>query len=233
MTEDLKEFDKLIKEKNISYVDKMSEESKKLAEKIPNLKEKYEKVITARGHVIEASVKIETAFNELITKTGGEDLVMDHEKKEFHLITGARKEDDLGGLGFNSKAQIVREIIKKRLNEAPSHSPQPSEPDLLDDLDRYIAIRNIFAHAPISWFSQELEFDDNPCYKHFFKLDQKWKNVFLAFNEFMSLQIEILELIPLYIKSVLLKREIFSKILLGKSYEDILTEAKDQGKLGK
>jgi len=116
MTEDLKEFDKLIREKKISGVDKMLKESKKLTEKIPDLKEKHEKVVIARGNVIEASVKVEMAFDELITKTGGEDLVMNPEKKEFHLITGAIEENRLigsKGLRFGYKIKILKEILMK------------------------------------------------------------------------------------------------------------------------
>lgn len=292
MTEDLKEFDKLIKEKKISDVDKMLEESKKLTEaKIPDLKERHEKVVIARGNVIEASIKVEMAFDELITKTGGEDLVLNPEKKEFHLITGARKENELGGLGFNDKVRILKEILKKIDDEItyrdylqskdwekknsyfvnhfkkckkcsgteqlctyhigyenfgkeevsdvevlcwycqlgqkpkPLELPNNPEPPLLADLERFVIIRDIFAHVPVSWFAKDLEFDDNSRYKHFFKLDPKWKSIPIAINEFMSLQKEILDLITAYIKSVLLKREIFSNVILGKSFSDILEEA--------
>jgi hypothetical protein len=294
MTEDLKEFDKLIKEKNISDVDKMLEESKKFVGKnIPNLKEKYDKVVLARGTVIEASIILETAFDEIITKTGGEDLVMKPEKKEFHLITGARKEDDLGSLNFNKKTKILKGILRKIEDENVyrdyiqseewkekdnyfinyfkkckkcdsteqlssyhisyenfgkegvsdievlcwscqiGRKPKPlellniPEPPLLTDLERIAVIRDIFAHVTISWLSKDLEFDDsNPCIKHLFNINPKWKNVSIAFNEFMNLQMEILELIPAYIKWILLKRELFSKMLLGKSYNEILEEAK-------
>ena len=291
MTEDLKEFDKLIKEKRISDVDTMLKESKNITEKIPDLKERHEKVVNARGNVIEASVKVEMAFDELITKTGGEDLVINPDKKEFHLITGARKENELGGLGFNAKVRILKEILKKIDNEITyrdyiqskdwekknsyfvnhfkkcrkcggteqlnsyhisyenfgkeevsdvevlcwycqlGHKSKPiellniPEPPLLTDLGRFVAIRDIFAHVPVSWFAKDLEFDDNPRYKHFFDLDHKWKSIPVAVNEFMSLQKEILDLITVYIKSVVLKREIFSNMLLGKSYKDILEEA--------
>lgn len=224
MAEDTKEFEKLIKEKEISDVDQMLKESKKLTTKIPNLKERHEKVVVARGNVIEASIKVEMAFDELIIKTGGEDLVLDHEKKEFHLITGAKKENELGSLGFKKKVRIIKEIVKKILNE----QPETLHPNLLEDLEKFVAIRNIFAHVPISWFAKKLEFDDNPRYKHFFRLNQKWKKVSIAINEFMILQKEILDLIPVYIKLVLLKRELFSNILLGRSFESILEEAKDK-----
>jgi len=292
MTEDLKEFDKLIKEKKISDVDKMLEESKKLTKDIPALRERHEKVVVARGNVIEASIKVEMSFDELITKTGGEDLVLNPEKKEFHLITGVKKENELGGLGFNRKVNIIRKIMKKvddeliyteylqskewekknkdfidhfkkcnkcsnteQLNsyhisyenfgnenikdvevlcwycglgrkQKPIDLTNQHEPPLLKDLEKFVALRDLFAHVPVSWFAKELEFDENPRYNHFFKLDQKWRSIPLALNEFMNLQKEILDLITDYIKSVVLKRELFSNILLGKSYNEILEEAK-------
>lgn len=288
MTEDLKEFDKLIKEKKISDVDKMLEESKKLTEKIPDLKERHEKVVIARGNVIEASIKVEMAFDELITKTGGEDLVMNPEKKEFHLITGVKKENELGGLGFKTKVNIIRKIMKKVDDETiyskylqskdwerknnnfidhfkkcsrcgnteqlhsyhisyenfgneknedvevlcwscgigrkqkPIDLTNQPEPPLLKDLEKFVDLRDIFAHVPVSWFAKELEFDENPRYNHFFKLDQKWRSIPLALNEFMNLQKEILNLIAAYIKSVMLKRELYSNILLGKSFSDVI-----------
>jgi hypothetical protein len=297
MTEDLKEFDKLIREKNISDVDKMLDESKKLTNNISDLKERHEKVVVARGNVLEASIKVEMTFDELITKTGGEDLVMIPEKKEFHLITGAKKENELGGLGFKTKVSVIRKIMKKvddetiysqylqskeweekdksfvdhfkkckkcgsmeqlyshhvsyinfgnekaedievlcwycglgRKQEPIELTNQP-EPPLLQDLEKFVALRDLFAHVPVSWFAKDLEFDENPRYNHFFKLDQKWRSITVAVKEFMSLQKEILDLITAYVKSVILKRELFSNILLGKSYKDILEEAKKKNKL--
>ncbi|MBS3089625.1 hypothetical protein J4461_01955 [Candidatus Pacearchaeota archaeon] len=296
MTEDLKEFDNLIKEKNISDVDRMTEESKRFVkEKIPNLNEKYKEVVIARGRVIEASIILETAFDELITKTGGEDLVINPEKKEFHLITGAKNKNELGGLGFNDKIRILKNILKKMDDEVvyrdyiqseewkkkdgyfinyfkkcskcgsteqlSTHHihyenfgkedipdvgvlcwycqlgkkstsielPNSPEPPLLSDLEKISKIRDIFAHVTISWLAKELEFDDsNPCTKHLFKLNPKWKNLPIAFDEFMNLQKEILVLIPVYIKNILLKREIFSNILLGGNYNDVLKKYSQQ-----
>jgi len=295
MVEDIKEFDKLIKEKNISDVDTMLKESKNITEKIPDLKERHEKVVVARGNVIEASIKVEMAFDELITKTGGEDLVINPEKKEFHLITGAIEENKIvgsHGLRFAGKVAVLKKILKKiddeitfrdylqskeweeRNNNFITHFkkcnkcggteqlssyhiryenfgkeevsdvevlcwycqlghkyksielPNIPEPPLLADLKRFVALRNIFAHVPVSWFAKELEFDDSIRYQHYFELDKKWKNVSFAVKEFMSLQKEILDLITVYIKSVVLKQELFSKILLGKDFKDILEEAK-------
>ncbi len=292
MTKDDEEFNKLIGEKNITDVDTMLEESKNLVKKIPNLGEKIEKVIMLRGIVIDSSIRIETAFDELIIRTGGKDLFINPEKKQLHLITGAKKENELGGLTFNNKTTIIKSIIKKMYDEftytnylqskdwekknnyfinyfkkcrkcgsteqlgsrhisyknfgkeqisdvevlcwycqigrepKPLELPNSPEPPLLANLDRFVAIRNLFAHLPISLFSKEPEFDDNPRYeKRYFRLDKKWKNVSVAFNEFINLQEEILGLTKFYIKQVLLKRERYSQILLGKSFNDILKEA--------
>ncbi|MBN1792485.1 hypothetical protein JW826_02265 [Candidatus Woesearchaeota archaeon] len=293
MTEDLKEYDKLIKEKGISDVNKMLEESKILTKNIPNLKERHEKVVAARGNVIEASVKIETALNELITKTGGENLVIDSEKKELHLITGAKKENELGSLpSFKKRMNVFKEILKKKNDEFtfteyiqseewkkkqidfvkhfkkcelcgeteqlsahhisyanfghesvsdvkvlcwqcqleqkqnPIKLPNSHEPPLFADLEKFVALRDIFAHVPISWFAKELEFDDNPQYKHFFKLDSKWKNVRVAFEEFMGIQKNILAVIPEYVKQVELERKMMSSILLGTELKNVSEDDK-------
>ena len=227
MVEDIKEFDKLVREKKISDVDEMLEESKKLTANIKDLREKHEKVVIARGNVIEASIKVEVAFDQLITKTGGEDLVINPDKKEFHLITGAIKEDKIKKLSFDDKIQKLKEIVEKSLKDSNIPIEKPS---LLDDLDRFRAIRNIFAHVPVSWFAKDLEFDDNQHYKHFFKIDESWRNISFAIKEFMTLQKEILDLITAYTKSVVLKRELFSNILLGKPYKEILEEARNKEK---
>lgn len=218
MTEDIKKFDELARERKISDVDTMIEESKNLTKKeIPNLKEKHEKVINARGNVIEAAIKIEVAFDHLITKTGGEDFVVDTDKKELHLTTGKIKESKIRDLTFNDKIIILKEIVEKSLDD---FAIPFDKPNLLDDLDRFRAIRNIFAHVPISFFSKELEFDDNPHYKHYFKLDERWRNIPFAFEEFMSLQKRILDLIAEYTKLEVFKRELLSRMILGKSYND-------------
>lgn len=95
------------------------------------------------------------------------------------------------------------------------------EPPLLEDLKRIVQLRNIFAHVPVNWFSKEPGFSDNPRYKHYFEFDEKWKNVSFAVKEFMNLQKEFLDLIIVYIKLVISKRDLFSNILLGKSYKEI------------
>jgi len=223
MAEDLEELRKLVREKNISTVEDMQNETSKFISKIPNLKEKYEKIVSARGYVLEPSTTIEIAFNELLTKTGGEDIVIDNEKKELYITSGIKKENELGGLSFEKKAKIVKEIIIKSLN-SPEELPKPN---ILDDFEKFVAIRNIFAHVPINWLTPELEFNTNFPYKHFFKLDPKWKDVSIAFNEFMAIQKEILEVIPRYIHRVLIKKKIISTILLGANFGDIPEDDKE------
>ena len=84
MTEDIEEFRKLVKEKKIKTVKEMQEESKKYVEKnIPGFKEKYEKVIKIRGDVLEGAIIMETAFNELLLRTGGENFVIDGENLHY------------------------------------------------------------------------------------------------------------------------------------------------------
>ena len=98
----------------------------------------------------------------------------------------------------------------------------------MDDFEKFVAIRDIFAHVPVNWFSSELEFNDDPPYKHFFKLDPKWKNLSTALNEFMNIQKDILEAIPRYIRLVLLKEKLISSILFGIDLEEINKDKKEE-----
>ena len=166
MEEDLKKFKKLIEEKKISTVEEMQAESIKLAKSIPHLKEKYERARMIRGDVMENCITLETSFNELLLRTGGPDLVINPEEKTFKLTTGLKEE--LGSIPtFKKRALAVKEIIANLLKE---HNPN-EDLSPLDNFEKLIAIRDIFAHVPINWFSPELEFNDNPPYKHFFKIN--------------------------------------------------------------
>lgn len=222
MVTDIEKFNNLIKEKNIKTVEEMQEESLKLVKSIPNIKEKYERARMIRGDIIENSIILETAFNELLLKTGGENLVIDHKEKTLRLITGTKKE--LGSLStFKKRALAVKEIMEKIFER----EEEKSELIGLNNFERIAALRDIFAHVPINWFPPELEFNDNPPYKHFFKLNPEWKNVNVACNEFLSLYGWILEAIPGYIRIILLKEKIMSNILFGKDIEDVLKENKE------
>lgn len=226
MGEDLKEFEKLANERNISDVDKMSKESKKSVMEIPNLKEKYKMISQARGHVIEASIKVEVALNELITKTGGKNVVFDHENQELNLITGVMKENQLGSLpSFNKRMRAFKEILEK-LEKVEGEEISKEVRRNLNNLDRFAKIRDLFAHVPLNWFSDELIFDDNPNYKHYFKAAKEWKVVDVAMKEFMEIQKWILDLIPTYINLILRERDMLSGLYLGKSFDEVVREGR-------
>ncbi|MCX6749121.1 MAG: hypothetical protein NTW17_00035 [Candidatus Pacearchaeota archaeon] len=207
------------KEKEIPTIEDMKKEALKFAESIPNLKEKHQWMTEIRGNVIEFSIIIEESFNEIITRTGKE-LVFNHEKEELYLIAGIRTKKDLPG--FTTKSRDMKKLIEKIFPELE----EVSKSNLLDAFKKFEAIRDIFAHVPINWRSSELEFDDNPPYYHFFYLNHKWKNVFAALSEFMSIHKWIIDVILTYNRHILLSQELYSRILLGKSFSAISEEAK-------
>jgi hypothetical protein len=280
--EDIEKFRKLVQEKKISTVEEMQKESKRYVEEnIPNFKEKYLKATQIRGDVIEGSIILETAFNEILSRTGGESFVIDDEKKELHFITGIKKEENLRNMGFNSKIRTLKKVLRKRDDEItyrnyiqsegwkkkndyfksyfkkckkcgsieslnschisyenfgkentsdvevlcwycqigrktkPIKLSNQPDPPLLADLERIGKIRDIFAHVPINWISGELEFNDKGFYEHYFRDNPKWVKVEIAFLEFKKLSAEILELIPHYIRSILLEEKIMASMIFG------------------
>jgi len=220
--DDIEKFKELIKEKNISTIEEMQKESTEFVKKIAHLKEKHDKIILARGTILELSTILEVAYNELITKTGGEDLVINPEKKELNFITGMKTERELGGISsFAKKTDCVKEAMKK-VDEAERNSPNT----LFEDMDICASVRDIFAHVPINWLSQELEFNCSLPYKHFFKNPQ-WKIIEFAISDFIAANNHILEAIPVYIKLILLKEELMRVVFLG---TDCLKDIKQEDK---
>lgn len=84
-----KEKSKKKEETEIPTVEEMKEKARKIGKEIPDIKEKRDFVIKARGMVIEFSLAIEGCFDQLITETGKE-MVFDQGKKGLHLIKGIR-----------------------------------------------------------------------------------------------------------------------------------------------
>ena len=209
------------KEDKIPTIDEMKEEALKIASNIPNLKEKSQFITSVRGYVIEFSIIIERCFDQLITSTGGEDLVINPERKTFHLITSLRSTKNLHP-SFMTKSRDIEKLIEKAFPKLEDSSKS----NFLDRLEKLLAIRAIFAHVPVNWNSDELEFDNSLPYKRFFNLNQKWKSVSNALNEFISLHKWITDVILNYNRQILLKQEIYSRILLGKSHSEILEETK-------
>lgn len=202
----------------IPTVQEMKEKALKISDGIPDLKEKQKFMAETRGYIIEFSIIIETCFNQFITETGKE-IVFDHKNKELHLIQGIRNKKDLQK--FKTKSEDMEKLIEKifpKLDEI-------SKSNFNDALKRFEAIRNIFAHVPVNWECGQLEFNDSVPYKRFFKLESKWKNVFFALNEFTQLHQWIIDIILNYNRGILLKKELLSQILLGKSQAEIQAEA--------
>jgi hypothetical protein len=204
-------------ENKIPTVNEMKEKALEIANNIPNLKEKHKFMSETRGNIIELSIIIEICFNQLITETG-KDMVFDYENKGLYLIRGIRDKEDLPS--FKTKSRDMKDLIEKIFPKLDN----PSKSNLLDSFYRFEAIRDIFAHVPVNWHSAQLEFKDNLPYKHFFKLEPKWKNVFFALNEFTQLHQWIIDIILNYNRSILLKKEILSLLLLGKSQAEIQKE---------
>lgn len=205
-------------ETKIPTIEEMKEKVLEVANNIPNLKENHKFMTETRGNVIELSIIIEICFNQLITETGKE-MVFDYENKGLYLIKGIREKKDLPS--FKAKSRDMKKLIE----EIFPNLEENSKSNLLDNFYRFEAIRDIFAHVPVDWHSTQLEFKDNFPYKHFFKFEPKWKNVFFALNEFTQLHQWIIDIILNYNRSILLKKEILSLVLLGKSQAEIEAEA--------
>ncbi len=206
-------------EKNkIPTIEDLKKEALEFADSIPNLKEKQKFVTEIRGLTIEFSLIIEQCFNQFITTTG-KDLVIDDEKRTLNFVVGIRNKKDIPKI--KTKKEEMKKLIQKEF-------PSLNEKEILkfsNSLERFWSIRDIFAHVPIKWQSENLEFIPERPYKHFFDLDNSWKNVMGASMEFMNLFQYILEIMLTYHRQILLKKEIFSLVLLGKSQAEIKEEA--------
>ena len=58
---------------------------------------------------------------------------------------------------------------KRELQAIRNKSGELLQDSLLNDFEKFVALRNIFAHVPINTFSKELEFNDKFPYNNFFK----------------------------------------------------------------
>ncbi|PJA69649.1 hypothetical protein CO155_03590 [Candidatus Pacearchaeota archaeon CG_4_9_14_3_um_filter_35_19] len=114
--------------------------------------------------------------------------------------------------------------MKKLIEDAFPKLGGEAKENLSVTLERFEALRDIFAHVPVKWDAQDLEFITDVPYKHFFK-DQNWKNVLFANKEFVSNFQWLIDVILAYNQSILFKKEIYSRILLGKSQAEIQNEA--------
>lgn len=199
-------------EYKIPTIEEMKKEAIEIGKNIPNVEEKKE-FVKIRGYVIEFAISIEHSLNELITKTG-KDLVMDHSKKEFHLIKGIRDKGDLPK--FKTKTRDMMRLIEKMLVE--TNDIQKTD-NIREAFDRFEFIRDIFAHVPLNFDLEKLEFDVRPPYKHFFK-DLSWKDTSIALKEFMKTYEYLTDIVLIYGRQIQIKKEIYSQILLGMGVKD-------------
>ena len=213
--EDIEKYKREIKEKKILTVDEIKEEAFKIARAIPNIEEKRDQIIQLRGYVIEYALSIEKSIDELITKSGGEELVLDPEKKEFHLLTGLRNKRDMPQ--FTTKTRDMTKLIEKIFTE---HKETPNMDNLKGAFERFVNLRDVFAHVPLDWSSKELEFDDKKPYNHLLK-DSKWKKVFFALGEFMQLHEHLVNVVLTYNRQVQLKERLYQGVFLGIDFRDI------------
>ncbi len=208
----------MTEDNNIPTIEVMKKKALKIAEGIPNLKEKQKFMAEIRGITIEFSIIIEMCFNNLISATGKE-MIFDHPNKELYLIKGIRTKKDMPK--FRTKSRDMIKLIEETFPNLDGEA----KTNLSTNLERFEALRDIFAHVPINWEVRDLEFISDIPYKHFFK-DQTWKNVLYAHKEFVGLFQWIIDVILGYNRSILLKKELLSQIFLGKSQAEIQAEVK-------
>lgn len=200
-------------EDNIPTIEDMKKKAVEIGKSVPNIEDKME-FVKIRGYIIEFAISIERSLNELVTKTG-KDLVIDHEKKEFHLVKGIRDKGNLPK--FKTKTRDMIMLIEGVLRE--NKDIQKTD-NLKEAFDRFESIRNIFAHVPLYFESEKLEFNNSPPYKHFFK-DIKWRDASVALSEFMNTYEYLTDVILMYSRHTQLKKEIFSRIFLGIGVKDL------------
>lgn len=205
---------------NIPTIDEMKEAALKIAEKIPNLKEKQKIMTQIRGITIECSIIIELCFNQLISETGKE-MVFDDQKKELHLIKGIRTKKDM------PKFKVKSRDMKRLIEEMVPDLDKEAITNLSNNLDKFESLRDIFAHVPINWNAEKLEFISSAPYKHFFK-DKNWKDALIAHQEFLGLFQWILDVILTYNRNILLKKEFLSLAFLGKTQKEIKEKSANQ-----
>lgn len=198
MATDLEEFERMIKEGKITSVDEMLKKSREYAKEIPNFEENFNKIVKGRGYVLELSTILEIAFNEMIVKIC---------KKEIHNIP------------FMKKAKIVKKLLEEINNGDFSE-------EVLKKFERFVNIRNIFAHVPINRnrTSLKLEFNSKPPYKSFFEIEPKWENVSVAVKDYMDMAGEILTTIPKYIEKIIqMEKEKALQDIIDKIIMDLTT----------
>jgi len=118
-----------------------------------------EKMIKIRGHILETSVMVEHSINEIILS-----YYLANKYKEF------REDIIIKTLSFGQKFEILAKIIKR-------HNLQENtlRKEFLKDLQKFIEIRNVYAHAQEDVFDANLSIQHKPTeYIEVKKLNQEF-----------------------------------------------------------
>ncbi|MDP3966234.1 MAG: hypothetical protein Q8Q04_01750, partial [archaeon] len=179
LVENIEEIKRIIKEKGIKGIDETFEEISNVAKNNENFKENINKIFLARGNVIELSTIIEVSFNELLFQIDKEK----YDKKDRFMSKAKRVEELM--LEYPEKMNIKREQFKM--------------------FQEFVTLRNIFAHVPINWFSEKLEFEVTN-YEPWFKDHLEWKNASIAIKYFIEIGSQTIELIKSFVKVFLTQK---------------------------
>ena len=143
--------------------------------KIPYLKKNINEMILLKGQIIHTSILLEEQFDSLIDFTNHPERI---------------KSD------FRKKAGYVKQLCKKLDKEF-----KILDNHIIKKLDRFVEIRNLFAHVPLDDFSEELFFKETPTYlKYVGKIQKKSvkelkKEFDLLFNSLIPEMDKLLNLI--------------------------------------
>lgn len=174
---DLKDLTEKVVQEKPTNVDDALKVSKAIAHLIPDLEKKMTQIQTARGAVLELSTHLEKAFDEIILKT--------NKPKETHSR-------------FRTKAKFMQKLM-----EVFDPEKKILDQNFIDNLEKVVILRNLFAHVPVNFFADVLEFDTSEAYIHFFNNELKLKDVRYSVLLFKEKAENILIKIPEFIKIVL------------------------------
>jgi len=191
----------IIRKNKITDVDEAFNKVTEIVKGIPNIQGNMNKVFLARGQVLELSTIIEISFNELFFNLGYKKIPSD----------------------FMKKAKLVEELMLKGV---PGIEIKREEFEIFQD---FVSLRNIFAHAPINWFSLELEFENGKYYKHLFERNPEWKKFSFAIEYFVGICGQTIELIKGFVKVYLTQKKMeeeINKAVFGNLPKEIIEELK-------
>jgi len=162
MRKEMNRIRRIMTEQNPKRITKLTH---KIIEQIGNSersKEESEGVTTARGIIIDMSIRIETIFNEL--------LLLFNKPKVVES-------------SFKNKV----EFLKRLITEVDKESGHEINVERFRKLSNFVLIRNLFAHVPLNPHAQVLEFETRQPYDVYFNRRFELRNVAQAAEEYNAL----------------------------------------------